>query len=270
MADQQGQRSQYRMTWKEIEGRHKIAMPGGNMKKLSVSTVVVSAFSALLWFSPLQAGATSTASMKFDGTGGNSSGGVQTYPYYFTINGAKTEVPLLCVSYQDSIKTGETWTADVYAIGTSQALTGLTLTEQEEDAYFDSVILGSSNSTVVSDEQWAAWVVGDSSQLTTNYLEHNLGLSSSTVSSIDSDISTALAFADSSKTDLAGDPSFYAKYELYVPVSGSQPWGDGIPQTFIGPNPTVAPEPSSLVLFGSGLLSAAGALYRRKRRTAQA
>jgi len=30
----------------------------------------------------------------------------------------------------------------------------------------------------------------------------------------------------------------------------------------------VVPEPSSFILFGSGLLTAAGALYRRKRRTA--
>ncbi len=245
------------------------------MKKIGIySTFSISAFSILLWFSPIKADATSTVSMKFDGTtydgkGGNSSGGVATYPYYFTVNGASTEVPLLCVSFQDSIKTGETWTADVYAIGTSESLTGLTLTAQEEDAYFDSLILNpKSTSTEVTDAQWAAWVVGDSA-LTTSYLEHNLGLSSSMVSSIDSDISSALLFVDSSSTDLAGDPSFYAGYELYVPVSGSQPWGDGLPQTFIGPAPApVVPEPSSLVLFGSGLLTAAGALYRRKRRTA--
>lgn len=238
------------------------------MKKLSIFTVLaVSAFSVLLWFSPLQASA-STVTMKFDGTGGNSSGGVQTYPYYFTIGSSKTEVPLLCVSFQDQITQGETWTADVYAIGTSQTLTGLTLTEQEEDAYLDSVILAKgASSTAVTDAQWAAWVVGDSSLLTTQYLEQHLGLSSGTVSSIDSDITTALAFVDNSKTDLASDPSFYAGYELYVPIAGSQPWGDGLPQTFIGPAPIV-PEPSSLILFGSGLLSAAGALYRRKRRTA--
>ncbi len=207
--------------------------------------------------------------MKFDGTtyngkGGNSSGGVATYPYYFTINGAKTEVPLLCVSFQDSIKTGETWTADVYAIGTSQSLTGLTITEQEEDAYLDSVILGSSSSTVITDAQWAAWIVGDSSKLTTYYLEHNLGLSSSMVSAIDTDLTQAASFV--ATNTLTSDAKFYDAYELYVPVNGSQPWGDGTPQTFIGPAPV--PEPSSLILFGSGLLSAAGALYRRKRRTA--
>jgi hypothetical protein len=241
------------------------------MKKLGVFTVLaVSAFSVLLWCSPLKANATSTVNMKFDGTtydgkGGNSSGGVATYPYYFTINSGSTEIPLLCVSFEDSIKQGETWEADVDPIGTTGL--SLTVTEQEEDAYLDSLILDpSSTSAQITDAQWAAWAVGDSG-LTTNYLEHNLGLSSSTVGAIDNDISNALAFADSSKTDLAGDPSFYAAYELYVPVDGSQPWRDGLPQTFIGPAPVV-PEPSSLILFGSGLLTAAGALYRRKRRTA--
>jgi hypothetical protein len=41
--------------------------------------------------------------------------------------------------------------------------------------------------------------------------------------------------------------------------------GDG--QSFMV-NTHVVPEPSTLILFGSGLLTAAGALYRRKRRTA--
>lgn len=253
------------------------------MKKLSVFTVVVSAFSAVLWFSPLKADAAPvTANMKFDGTtyngqGGNSSGGVATYPYYFTINNAKTEVPLLCVSFQDNIQQGETWTADVYSIGTNYTnitnpqVPVLTATEQEEDAYLDSELPSANTTQAEQTEaeqlQWAVWMVGDS-QLTNSVLEYQYHLNSTVVGEIDSDVSGALAFVDNSKTDFASDPSFYAKYELYVPVNGSQPWGDGIPQTFIGPNPTVVPEPSSLILFGSGLLSAAGALYRRKRRTA--
>jgi hypothetical protein len=210
--------------------------------------------------------------MKFDGTGGNSSGGVQTYPYYFTINGKGSEVPLLCLSYQDSIQQGETWEANIDAIGTSGI--SLTVTEQEEDAWLDSQILApGASSTTISDAQWADWAIGDPSKfinaqgdLITSAL-YGLGMNSTEVNGINTEFTDAYDFVVVDNKTVKNDASFYAGYELYIPIAGSQPWGDGTPQTFIGRAPIV-PEPSSLILFGSGLLSAAGALYRRKRRTA--
>jgi hypothetical protein len=220
--------------------------------------------------------------MKFDGTGGAHSGGAATYPYYFTINGASTEIPLLCVSYQDQISQGETWTADVYTIGSSSWASARTAAEQkedEEDAYLDSVILSSSSSTVISEAQWAAWVVGDTSHFDAptpatpagfsapgafsnmDSVLDSLGLNNvngiNEVSGINSEYEAAY---DSVGNESA---SFYAGYEIFVPIAGSQSKG-GTPQTFVG----AVPEPSSLILFGSGLLTVAGALYRRKRRIA--
>ena len=228
------------------------------MKKLGVySALAVSALCFLSWLSPLKAYA-STVKLTFDGTtydgkGGNSLGGFATYPYYFTIGTASTEVPLLCVSFQDHITQWESWTADVDPIGT----TGLALdkAQQEEDAWLDSQLSGA-NQLTTEELQWAAWVVGDSS-LTTWKLENIYGLSGSVVGSIDSDITDAANY-------VAAHPnaSSYAGYQLYVPKSDDD--CDYTPQTFIGPAPT--PEPSSLVLLGSGLLAAAGALYRRKKQ----
>jgi hypothetical protein len=250
------------------------------MKKFGVySVLAVSAFSFVSWISPLKAHAgpvTDTLTFEgntYKGKGGNSSGGFETYPYYFKINNTTTYVPLLCVSFQDRITNGEKWTADVYAIGTTYTIAttptstpGLTPKEQDEDAYLDSLIPSTSSPTGIEELQWAVWEVGDPSYFTTasdtgstNPVLKSFGLTNSEITVINSDYEAAVDSVGNEKA------SFYAGYELFVPVANSWPKGDGTPQSFIGP--TVVPEPSSLVLLGSGLLAAAGALYRRKRRS---
>jgi hypothetical protein len=219
--------------------------------------------------------------MKFDGTtyngkGGDSLGGIATYPYYFDIKndatGTKTTgVPLLCLSFQDTITQYETWDATVYTLNNDSGYNPgspgtLTQTDLKADAWIDSQVIQdfkanpTGNATVIEELQWAAWMVGDSSlyNMSKSQLEYQYHLTSGQINTIDGYVTTALGEAS---TETA---SFYSGYEIFVPMVGTQSWGN-TPQTFMGP---VVPEPSSFILFGSGLLTAAGALYRRKRRTA--
>jgi hypothetical protein len=233
------------------------------MKKIGVvSLFAISAFCVSPLFSPLKAYG-SSVTMQFTGVGTNSSGGVDTYPYDFKVTpsggGSSETLELMCISFNQEIylqNPNETWTANVVTAGSLGKF-------DEEEAYLYSIAAANvTNNTISGAANWADWALGDSSSLTVeeSFLKsHNI--SGTEYNDAVYDLTTGLSSAD-----LAD----FANYLVYVPTSDgySGRTNDGLPQTFIGGPPPVVPEPSSLVLFGSGLLSAAGALYRRKRLTA--
>jgi hypothetical protein len=179
--------------------------------------------------------------MTFTGTSGASNGADYIYPYYFSINGSSTQTSLMCVSYDNEIWQGESWTATTSPITTASSIVG------QEDAYLFSLIGGSMYSN--NDIQEAAWYLSASNP--------------SSVPTTPND--TALLLAASNAVTNGIDLSSFddGQFTLYTADPGSQiPLTDGTPQNFVGVSPV--PEPGSLLLLATGLFGFAGVLYRRR------
>jgi hypothetical protein len=187
-----------------------------------------------------------------EGVGGQSSGtnpDVYVYPYYFSFNGSATLTPLMCISYENEIYFGESWTANMVPVSGNELYV--------EAAYVlaQAAAPGASANTVAV-AQWANWELFDPND--TALLAN---LPAGYQPQIDSLLATASAFAvnNINTTD-------FPNIDIFIPIAGTQPSYDGYPQTFVGdPDPPgPAPEPSSYLLFGTGLLGLAVLGYRRR------
>jgi hypothetical protein len=175
--------------------------------------------------------------------GPNVGGGVYTYPYYFSINNSTTLFALLCDDYTHEVWNGESWTANVYTVSEAAVhgnFPGAGLTAYYEAAWLFLQMGQDPSASNAVNYNYAVWHIFDSA----------VGINGTQAGLIhDANVAvTALGF----------DVNSLSSVNFYTPIDGTQSTG-GLPQEYMG----TVPEPSTLLLLGSGL--GIGFFRRRKR-----
>jgi hypothetical protein len=207
--------------------------------RLAVNLLV---FLAAMFLSTGTAFANSNVTMQLTGVGGNNAGGVYTYPYYFSINGAKP-IALICDSYDNEVVVGETWKAYKSSLLSGRGMFGNQLLDYKAAGLiFKSILAGKLSANAGNFAIWG---------LFSNNAQNNGFFQSNAVDAIETEYLACARKAPNS--------AFNGLF-LYSPIPGTQSWG-GTAQEYMGYSPV--PEPGSLLLFGTGMISLAG-IVRRK------
>jgi hypothetical protein len=165
------------------------------------------------------------------GGAGASADGDAVYPYNVSVNGSVNS--LMCLNYSNVIAEGESWQANI------QSIVGNTLDEE------------------------AAWLLNDANVNPGNAINDQLAAWGLFTSGLSGSNNAQLIAAQNFVSANPNDTSFYNQFQLYAAIPGSQPAGDGEPQDFLGE--TATPEPSSLILLGTGLLCLTLVAFRKSK-----
>jgi hypothetical protein len=182
--------------------------------------------------------------------GGQIDSGEYVYPYNFSINGSSNLTPLMCLQLARTVSIGESWNVTESGIPLDSSQTSI---DYRALAILTFEAEGDLGGFSLGDYQYAVWSVFDPTDMVGNpgYTPEAQALSAA-----------ALAAA------VSGNPSnlpgfSYSNFVVYTPTSDTTGWTNGIPQEFLG-NVAPTPEPSSLLLLGTGVLGLAGIMGRKR------
>jgi len=193
------------------------------------------------------------ATLTLTGVSGNLYGDIYTAPYFISVNSGPA-VPMMCDDARTEISTGDSWTADSYALTAANLVdlkfategsASTMLNDYEEAAWIES---GVKKGTIDSaDGNAAVWSLFDSA--------FNTSLDHVNVETILANAQTAVS---SGKLDFSG-------ITIYTPspLNSSQEFIYG---TVCYNQPSQAPEPATYAMIGGGLILLVVMGRRRRSR----